>query len=82
MRSEPFDDGDVRGAAALAHGLQAVAATGALQLVQHGRKELGARCAQRMTKLVHELERAGRRFGLQTMCEGGGQANAMVIERV
>jgi acetyl-CoA C-acetyltransferase len=43
---------------------------------------LGATGAILMTKLVHELERAGRRFGLQTMCEGGGQANAMVIERV
>ncbi|GGQ03889.1 acetyl-CoA C-acetyltransferase [Streptosporangium pseudovulgare] len=35
-----------------------------------------------MTKLVHELERTGGRYGLQTMCEGGGQANVTVIERV
>ena len=35
-----------------------------------------------MTKLVHELRRIGGRFGLQTMCEGGGQANATIIERV
>jgi acetyl-CoA C-acetyltransferase len=35
-----------------------------------------------MTKLVHELERSGGRYGLQTMCEGGGQANAMIIERL
>jgi acetyl-CoA C-acetyltransferase len=43
---------------------------------------LGATGAVLMTKLVHELERSGGRFGLQTMCEGGGQANATVIERV
>jgi acetyl-CoA C-acetyltransferase len=35
-----------------------------------------------MTKLVHELERSGGRYGLQAMCEGGGQANATIIERV
>ena len=43
---------------------------------------LGATGAVLMTRLVHELERTGGRFGLQTMCEGGGQANATVIERV
>jgi acetyl-CoA C-acetyltransferase len=43
---------------------------------------LGATGAILMTKLVHELQRAGGRFGLQTMCEGGGQANATIIERV
>ena len=43
---------------------------------------LGATGAIAMTKLVHELERTGGRFGLQTMCEGGGQANATIIERV
>src|SRR6266566_4517379 len=43
---------------------------------------LGATGAVLMTKLVHELERTGGRYGLQTMCEGGGQANATVIERV
>ncbi len=43
---------------------------------------LGATGAVLMTKLVHELERSGGRFGLQTMCEGGGQANATIIERV
>ncbi len=35
-----------------------------------------------MTKLLHELERTGGRYGLQTMCEGGGQANVTIIERV
>src|SRR6266536_2569385 len=43
---------------------------------------LGATGAVLMTKLLHELERTGGRFGLQTMCEGGGQANATVIERL
>jgi acetyl-CoA C-acetyltransferase len=43
---------------------------------------LGATGAILMTKLLHELERTGGRYGLQTMCEGGGQANATVIERV
>jgi acetyl-CoA C-acetyltransferase len=43
---------------------------------------LGATGAVLMTKLLHELERTGGRYGLQTMCEGGGQANATVIERL
>jgi acetyl-CoA C-acetyltransferase len=43
---------------------------------------LGATGAILMTKLVHELKRTGGRYGLQTMCEGGGQANATIIERV
>ena len=43
---------------------------------------LGATGAVLMTKLLHELERTGGRYGLQTMCEGGGQANATIIERV
>jgi len=43
---------------------------------------LGATGAIMMTKVVHELERTGGRYGLQTMCEGGGQANATIIERV
>jgi len=43
---------------------------------------LGGTGAILMTKLLHELERSGGRFGLQTMCEGGGQANATIIERL
>ncbi|WP_283138729.1 acetyl-CoA C-acetyltransferase [Rhizohabitans arisaemae] len=43
---------------------------------------LGATGAILMTKLLHELERTGGRYGLQTMCEGGGQANVTVIERL
>ncbi len=43
---------------------------------------LGATGAILMTKLLHELERTGGKYGLQTMCEGGGQANATIIERL
>ncbi|MFF4991108.1 acetyl-CoA C-acetyltransferase [Streptosporangium saharense] len=43
---------------------------------------LGATGAILMTKLLHELDRTGGRYGLQTMCEGGGQANVTVIERL
>ncbi|HEY3903830.1 MAG TPA: acetyl-CoA C-acetyltransferase [Streptosporangiaceae bacterium] len=43
---------------------------------------LGATGAILMTKLLHELERTGGKFGLQTMCEGGGQANATIIVRL
>jgi acetyl-CoA acyltransferase len=43
---------------------------------------LGASGAKLMTTLVNELERSGGRYGLQTMCEGGGMANATIIERV
>ncbi|MEW2559861.1 MULTISPECIES: acetyl-CoA C-acetyltransferase [Streptomyces] len=43
---------------------------------------LGATGAKLMVTLLHELERTGGRFGLQTMCEGGGQANVTIIERL
>jgi len=43
---------------------------------------LGATGAKLMTTLLHELERSGGRYGLQTMCEGGGQANVTIIERL
>ncbi|MET9924831.1 MULTISPECIES: acetyl-CoA C-acetyltransferase [unclassified Streptomyces] len=43
---------------------------------------LGATGAKLMTTLLHELERTGGRYGLQTMCEGGGQANVTVVERL
>ncbi|GAB3739886.1 acetyl-CoA C-acetyltransferase [Nocardiopsis nanhaiensis] len=43
---------------------------------------LGATGSVLMTKLVNELHRTGGRYGLQTMCEGGGQANVTIIERV
>ncbi len=43
---------------------------------------LGASGARLMATLVHELERTRSRYGLQTMCEGGGMANATIIERI
>ena len=43
---------------------------------------LGATGARLMTTLLHELERTGGRYGLQTMCEGGGQANVTIIEKI
>ena len=43
---------------------------------------LGCSGARLMTTLLNELERTGGRFGLQTMCEGGGMANATIIERL
>ena len=43
---------------------------------------LGATGARLMTTLLNELERTGGRYGLQTMCEGGGMANATIIERL
>ena len=43
---------------------------------------LGATGARLMTTLLHELERTGGRYGLQTMCEGGGQATVTIIERL
>jgi acetyl-CoA C-acetyltransferase len=43
---------------------------------------LGATGARLMTTLLHALERTGGRYGLQTMCEGGGQANVTIIERL
>ena len=43
---------------------------------------LGCTGAKLMTTLLHELERRGGRYGLQTMCEGGGLANATLIERL
>ncbi|TQK43855.1 acetyl-CoA C-acetyltransferase [Streptomyces sp. SLBN-118] len=43
---------------------------------------LGATGVKLMTTLLHELERTQGRYGLQTMCEGGGQANVTIIERL
>jgi acetyl-CoA C-acetyltransferase len=43
---------------------------------------LGATGARLMTTLVHHMRRTGIRYGLQTMCEGGGMANATILERL
>ena len=51
---------------------------GAMALGHH----LGATGAKLMTTLLHELERRDAKFGLQAICEGGGTANATIIERI
>lgn len=43
---------------------------------------LGASGARLMVTMMHELERTGGRYGLQAICEGGGMANATIIERI
>ena len=43
---------------------------------------LGASGARLMTTLVHEMARTGTKYGLQTMCEGGGLSNATILELV
>jgi acetyl-CoA C-acetyltransferase len=43
---------------------------------------IGASGGRIMTTLLHEMERTGARYGLQTMCEGGGQANVTILERL
>lgn len=43
---------------------------------------LGATGVRLMTTMLNELERRDARYGLQTMCEGGGQANVTIIERL
>ena len=43
---------------------------------------IGATGTRLMTTMLHELERRGGRYGLQTMCEGGGQANVTILERL
>ena len=43
---------------------------------------IGATGTRIMATLLNELERTGGRFGLQVMCEGGGQANVTIIERL
>ncbi|MHB1518359.1 MAG: thiolase family protein [Acidimicrobiales bacterium] len=42
----------------------------------------GASGARLLSTLLNEMERTGARYGLQTMCEGGGQANATIVERM
>ena len=43
---------------------------------------LGATGARLMTTMLHGLKRTGGRYGLQTMCEGGGQANVTIVENL
>ena len=59
--------------------LQKVNVNGGAVAVGH---PIGASGVRLTTVLLHELERTGGRYGLQTICEGGGMANGMIIERV
>ena len=59
--------------------LQKVNVNGGAVAVGH---PLGASGVRLTTILLHELERTGGRYGLQTICEGGGMANGMIIERI
>ena len=43
---------------------------------------LGGSGAKLMTTLIHALHKRGKRYGLQTMCEGGGLANVTIVERL
>jgi acetyl-CoA C-acetyltransferase len=43
---------------------------------------LGATGAKLMTTLIHELHRSNKKYGLQSICEGGGTANATIIEKL
>jgi len=43
---------------------------------------IGATGTRLMTTLLNEMERTGARYGMQTMCEGGGQANVTILERL
>ncbi len=43
---------------------------------------LGASGTKLMTTLVHALKARGKKYGLQTMCEGGGMANVTIVERL
>ena len=53
-----------------------------LTLSGPGIPPLGASGTKLMTTLVHALGQRGKRYGLQTMCEGGGMANVTIVERL
>ena len=55
---------------------------GTIAKAEHLAQKAAATGAKLMTTMLHELERRGGRYGLQTMCEGGGMANATIIERL
>ncbi len=59
--------------------LQCVNVNGGAIAIGH---PLGASGVRLTTVLLHELERTGGRYGLQTICEGGGTANALILERL
>jgi acetyl-CoA acyltransferase len=70
---------DVFGEQGAAKGLERTNVNGGAIAIGH---PLGASGARIMTTMVNALEQRGGRYALQTMCEGGGMANATIIERL
>jgi acetyl-CoA acyltransferase len=70
---------DVFGVRGAAKGLERTNVNGGAIAIGH---PLGASGARIMTTMVNALEQRGGRYALQTMCEGGGMANATIIERL
>ena len=66
-------------AAAAPHGRQTTNPQGGAIALGH---PLGGSGARIMTTLVHRMQATGTRYGLQTMCEGGGMANATILELI
>ena len=77
--NEAFGSVPLAWAKALGADLDRLNVNGGAQALGH---PLGATGAKLMVTLVHELERRGGRYGLIAICEGGGTANAMIIERI
>ena len=77
--NEAFGSGVLGGEPGLPPDMGSVNVNGGATARRH---PLGCSGARLMTTLLNELERTGGRYGLQTMCEGGGQANVTIIERL
>ena len=77
--NEAFGSVPLAWAKAVGAGLDKLNVNGGAQALGH---PLGGTGAKLMTTLVHELERQQKRYGLLAICEGGGTANAMIIERM
>lgn len=77
--NEAFGSVPMAWATALGADLDKLNVNGGAQALGH---PLGGTGAKLMTTLVHELHRAGKRYGLLAICEGGGTANATIVERV
>ncbi len=77
--NEAFGSVPLAWARALGADMEKLNVNGGAQALGH---PLGGTGAKLMTTLVHELERRQQRYGLLAICEGGGTANAMIIERM
>ncbi len=77
--NEAFGSVPLAWAKALKADLDKLNVNGGAQALGH---PLGGTGAKLMTTLVHELERRSARYGLVAICEGGGTANAMIVERM